>query len=399
MGNQKVLLFGGYGVFGSRIAADLLQHTDAQVAIAGRNLAKAEALCARLGSRTIPLACDLRDTSAVDRAVREAAVVIVAAGPFQGLPLTALEAAAAHRVHYIDLADARSYRHKVESRRGAIQEAGIVALSGLSTVSGISAILARWGAEHVGGAERVDVALSPGNRNPRGAGTITSVLTSVGRPLQVWQGGRWTRVVGWTGREQVSFPTPVGRRPVYWVDGPDYDVLPSELGCRDVTFKAGLELDLLNRTLGLLGLLRRRLPGLELERYARLLIRFSLLLAPLGTERGALRVEVRHGRRRWECAVVRERAGPIVAATPAAVAAARLLRGEMVERGLIPLSRWIAAPLLVKELETRGVRVVPRSGPPVTRGQNTDDFSDSAPRHSDGGQASPVPSPIKGEGG
>ncbi len=100
MGNARVLLFGGYGVFGSRIAADLLQHTDAQVVIAGRNLAQAQTLCARLGSRTIPLACDLWNASAVDRAVRGAAVVMVAAGPFQGLPLTALEAAVTHRVHY-----------------------------------------------------------------------------------------------------------------------------------------------------------------------------------------------------------------------------------------------------------------------------------------------------------
>lgn len=357
MSVPKVVLFGGYGVFGARIAAELLQHTEAQIVIAGRNRARAEALCARLGSRAVPLACDLRDAQAVERAVQGATVVIVAAGPFQTLPLTALEAALIHGVHYIDLADARSYRRQVEARRSAIEAAGIAVLSGLSTVSGISAVLARWGAEQVSGAERVHVALSPGNRNPRGVGTIASVLTSVGRPLQVWQGGRWVTVWGWTGREPVCFPSPVGWRTVYWVEGPDHDVLPRELGSRDVSFKAGLELEVLNRGLEGLGWLRRRWPELSLERYTRLLIRLSLLLAPSGTEHGALRVEVQQGDRRWQTAVVAEREGPVVAATPAAVAAARLLQGEMVERGLIPVSRWISVPLLVEELEKRGVRV------------------------------------------
>ncbi len=137
----------------------------------------------------------------------------MAAGPFQRLPLTALEAALVHRVHYIDLSDNRDYLRRVQSRKDAILKAGITVLTNLSTVSGISAILARWGSQQLSGAEMVHIALAPGNQNPRGIGTIASVLSSVGRPIQVWHQGRWSVVRGWTGREQVDHPV-AGRQAV-----------------------------------------------------------------------------------------------------------------------------------------------------------------------------------------
>ncbi len=358
MSSSSVLIFGGYGVFGARLAADLLQCTDARVVLAGRNFSRARTLCDRLGPRTIPLACDMRDAGAVEQAVGNAAVVIVAAGPFQSLPLTALEAAIHHRVHYIDLADSRFYLQQVEARRKNIEAADITVLSALSTVSGISAVFAGWGAHELGGAEQVHIALSPGNHNPRGLGTIGSVLTSVGKPIQIWRSGQWVTKIGWSEPEKISFPAPIGVRRVYWIDGPDYDVLPRELGCQDVAFKSGLELDLINRSLNLLAWYRQRRPGFALERYTWLLMQLSMLFAPFGTEHGALRVAVQNGERQWEATVVAERDGPMVAATPAAVATERLLNGELTERGLIPLCEWTAAPLLVKELESRGLKVV-----------------------------------------
>ena len=60
MNTPKIILFGGYGVFGSYIARDLLQHADCQVVIAGRNRVRAEALCKKLGPRTLPEVCETR---------------------------------------------------------------------------------------------------------------------------------------------------------------------------------------------------------------------------------------------------------------------------------------------------------------------------------------------------
>ncbi len=358
MNPGKVIIFGGYGVFGSRIAADLLEKTDCQVILAGRNSDRAKKLCKRLGSRALPLACDLQDAEAVSNAVRGSQIVILAAGPFQSLPLTALEAALTHKAHYIDLTDSRAYRRKVIAYSKEIQAAGITALSGLSTLSGISAVMVRQAVEALSGAERAHVSLSPGNRNPRGAGTIYSILTYVGRPIKVWQNGDWGTIPGWTGREKVSYPVPVGRRFVYWVDAPDHDLLPGELGLQSVIVKAGLELDIINRGLGIVSWLRQRGPRLPLEQFTKLLILMSLSLAPFGTPSGAMNVAVQGGGQEWKASIVAESEGPMVAAAPAAMAAARLLSGELSARGLIPLSQWIPFPELVEGLEARGMKVI-----------------------------------------
>ena len=113
MNLPKVVIFGGYGVFGSLIAEDLIKYSQCQVVIAGRDRSKAEVSCKRLGERAMPLVCDLQDGAAVLQALQGAAVVIVAAGPFQGMPLTALEAAMRLGVDYMDLTDNRDYLCRV----------------------------------------------------------------------------------------------------------------------------------------------------------------------------------------------------------------------------------------------------------------------------------------------
>ena len=300
----------------------------------------------------------MRDATAVNRLVSEAKVAIVAAGPFQGMPTTVLEAALRHGVHYIDLTDDRDYYCRVRDHQAAIESRGITALSALSTLCGISAVLAQWGATQVGGAESIHVAISPGNQNPRGAGTISSVLSSVGQPIKIWHNNTWETRLGWTGAEEIRFPAPVGSRQVFWMDGPDYEVLPRELSCQNVIFKAGLELNIMNKTLAILAKLRQKWPALLLERYTHLLIRLSLFLAPFGTSRGGLRVAVQNKDRRCEAFVLAEKDGPLVAATPAAVATARLLNGEIQQRGFISLNQWISVASLIEELEKRRLEVI-----------------------------------------
>ena len=73
---MRVLIIGGYGVFGSRLA-ELLVADDHAVCIAGRNLNSAESAAKKMG-------CDARhlDRSGDLSALAEFDVVVDAAGPF-----------------------------------------------------------------------------------------------------------------------------------------------------------------------------------------------------------------------------------------------------------------------------------------------------------------------------
>ena len=78
---EKILVLGGYGVFGGRLARRLVRAADAEILVAGRSAEKAEAHCRAYGG--VPLAMDRdKDLEAVLAAVKPA-IVIDAAGPFQ----------------------------------------------------------------------------------------------------------------------------------------------------------------------------------------------------------------------------------------------------------------------------------------------------------------------------
>ncbi len=76
---MKIVVLGGYGVFGSRLA-DLLLRDGHLVTIVGRNAQKAETLATKLGCDWA--AFDLHAAAEPLRALSPA-VVIDAAGPFQ----------------------------------------------------------------------------------------------------------------------------------------------------------------------------------------------------------------------------------------------------------------------------------------------------------------------------
>src|SRR5215470_7207553 len=108
---RKILILGGYGTFGGRLARLLADEPRLTVLIAGRSLAKAKAFCASLGQaaatmRPVELNRD-GDVAPQLRALKPD-IVVDASGPFQAYgtdPYRVVEAALALGVNYLDLAD------------------------------------------------------------------------------------------------------------------------------------------------------------------------------------------------------------------------------------------------------------------------------------------------------
>jgi hypothetical protein len=211
--------------------------------------------------------------------------------------------------------------------------------------------------------DELDLALSPGNRNPRGAATIGAVLGTLGAPLRVWIDGAWRVRRGWGDRARLEFPPRVGRRDVHNCSVPDLDLFPAAFGARTVRFRAGLELCGFNRVLGGLALLRRLHLVPSLERLAPLALRISLRFYARGSKHGALCVWAR-GRDRSgaalerKIALVTEDDGPATPSAPAILLAKKLLLGP----GLAPGARTCMGLLTLDELrahlEPLGIRCV-----------------------------------------
>lgn len=286
----KVMIIGGSGVFGSRLAELACEEPGVQLTLAGRNTHKLARVADRLAKYPAILRLDRDTLSAADIALFD--LVIDAAGPFQQSHSRVIEACLTAHVPYADLADGREFVAAFPRFDAAAKEAGIPLITGVSSIPALShAVLDHLTADwHE--IEAVRIGIYPGNRAPRGKSVVEAILSYVGKPVRVFREGAWRTVPGWglTHREQVP---QAGRRWASVCDTPEQDLLVERYRpTRSAEFYAGLELGLLH--LGLAGLSQlvrfKLLPSLR--PFAAPMLWMAERLLAFGSDRGAMTVKV-----------------------------------------------------------------------------------------------------------
>lgn len=352
----RVLLIGASGVFGSRIARELANDPRFCLTLAGRTLDSLATLRDSFGDPSVRLVT--LDVGAPGLAALVASLqpqlVIHAAGPFQSQDYRVAEACLACGSDYIDLADGRDFVCGIGALHDRASAAGRLLVSGASTVPALSSAVVDALLPRFSVLQRIEHAISPGNRAPRGDATVAAILGYCGRPLQVWREGHWQTGYGWMSSRHQVFP--FGRRWVGLCDVPDLELFPARYrGVQQVLFRAGLELKLLHfGTLAAAWLVRCGLVR-DLARHATFLRRLSERFLRAGSDVGGMVVELsgcdQQGaplRLRWSLSAVAGD-GPQIPATPAVVLARKLaedqlpLRGAMPCMGLMTLDEALAA--------------------------------------------------------
>ena len=364
---NRVVIFGGYGVFGSQVAREL-SGRGVPITIAGRNRAKAESFARGLGPDCRALAADLTDARSCRTALDGQAVAVNCAGPFNRLSAALLEAALAAGCHYADITDDRGYAAKVRGYGDRFRDRGRAAVYGCSSLPGISGALARraYGkltsfANHsrsgaVPVIERARVTLFIGNRNPKGRAALASLLAQLGRPIAAPQG----TLRGFRDREVVSLPPPFHSRAVFNFESPDYDLLPAAVGARAVSVKVGFEFRLGAYAFALLALL-----GFGYgRRTASILSPPSHLLSWFGHSGGAVMTELfaADGGSSW-AAVSGFDDGQRMAALPCALAAHALATGDAPALGATAAYEFLGADRLLDGLASSGFSVCEETRP------------------------------------
>lgn len=287
---MRVVILGGYGVFGSRLA-ELLKRDGHEVIITGRDEAKLTKLAGRLNCQHMVL--DHRnDPLSLFSALP--GVVVDAAGPFQSygidpyvIPRLCLE----YGANYLDLSDDAGFTQGIAQLDEHARSSSRRLLSGASSVPGISSVIANDLCANMDEVLLIDTAILPGNRAPRGASVISSIVGQLGTASRVFRGGIWRMLPIWSDPRQIKL-APNLMRTARFIEVPDTRLFPGFFGAKAVIFRAGLELGVLNTAIGLIAIVRRRwrfpiTPGL-----VELLRNIANLLLPFGTDRGGMRVLV-----------------------------------------------------------------------------------------------------------
>ncbi len=270
---MKILVLGGYGVFGGRLAELLADLDGLELVISGRSIAKANAFCAGIvGAATMtPLMLDRRDikggikTQAPD-------IVVDASGPFQQYgddPYGVIKACIDARVNYLDFADAADFVFGVAQFDEAAKAADVFVLSGVSSFPVLTAAVLKELSKTMA-IESVAGGIAPSPFAGVGLNVMRAVVGYAGAPVKLMRNGVPATGYGLceSMRYTIAPPGLLPLRNLYFslVDVPDLQVIPPRYDTlQDIWMGAGPVPEVLHRVLNWLAKARvmLRLPSLE----------------------------------------------------------------------------------------------------------------------------------------
>jgi Domain of unknown function (DUF4166)/Saccharopine dehydrogenase NADP binding domain len=232
---QKILILGGYGTFGRRLAQLLTNDSQLTLVIAGRSLAKAQRLCAELLSvgTVIPAELDrARDLEPQLRAIAPN-LVVDASGPFQAYgenPYRVVEAAIALGIHYIDLSDGADFVRGIARFDQAARARGVFVLSGVSSCPVLTAAVVRRLSVGMASVGSIAGGIAPSPYADIGVNVIRAIASYAGKPVTLLRDGRKMPAHALIDSRLFSI-APAGRLPLYarrfsLVEVPDLELLP-----------------------------------------------------------------------------------------------------------------------------------------------------------------------------
>lgn len=339
--SNTVLIIGGYGVFGGKLADALAADPAFDVIVAGRSQQKAERFCDGKACRPLAL-----DTATPDFAEQIAAarpfILVDASGPFQArskAPYRIAEAALACGAHYLDLSDDGAFTAGIDALDDTATAKRLTLLSGVSSVPALSSAAVNALADGLAEIDHIESVILPGNRAPRGLSVVQAIVGQAGRPLEIFRAGRPIQASAWGERRTITLDVP-GEPPVRhrWaslIGAPDLILFPQHFRARSVTFRAGLDLKLMHGGLALLSLPVRWGLIRSLSPVAPALKWMADRLEPFGSSTGGMRVSVSGRsaegtpeRRDWTL-IARDGDGPSIPAIPAEILCRRLAAGTL----------------------------------------------------------------------
>ena len=301
MARLRILILGGYGTFGGRLAQLLADEPRLTLIIAGRSRRKADAFCASLPfeAETVPLSFDRDGDAEAQIAAIKPDIVVDATGPFQfygNFPYRVVQACLSLEIDYLDLADGSDFVSGVEEFDADAKARRVSILSGVSSFPVLTAAVVAALSEDFTRIETVVGGIAPSPYAGVGLNVIRAIAGYAGQPVRLVRNGR--RATGYALTEAMRYTiAPPGLLPLHnirfsLVDVPDLQVLPALWPTLNTVWMgAGPVPEILHRALnGLAWLVRIRLLP-SLSPFATI-FRHAINILRWGEHRGGMFVRV-----------------------------------------------------------------------------------------------------------
>ncbi|SFI64196.1 saccharopine dehydrogenase family protein [Bradyrhizobium sp. cf659] len=353
--HQDILIIGGYGVVGRRIALDLAPDYPERIVVGGRNLTRANACAVEIGHGVRGRAIDILDPQSIAAALKGVTAVISC---IDQPGRTVLHASIARGLAYTDITP-----HLTELGRGAAYEsidaaaraAGARVVLGTGIVPGISSVIVRALADRLGGCDDIETALLLGANDVSGPASFDYFLQELTMPFDIRVDGRDVRASPFSEPRAVDFGPPVGVHSAYLFPFSDQVLYPRTMGANSVRTRLAIEPSWLA---GLLAVLSktgaRRLLSIDSIRH-----RIAQTRRDRPSRDGArfaLRVDVTHNGS-TQCAILHGRTQADAAAAGASGVARALIERRVPEPGAWMPEQVIEPGPFFARLAKNGLRV------------------------------------------
>jgi len=294
---MKILIIGGYGVFGGRLVELLADIVDLEIIVCGRNLSKAQAFCTAVKGQSTIRALEL-DRNDIDNVLssEQPEIVVDASGPFQAYGTDCyrvIKSCIAAGVNYLDFADAANFVYGVSQFNEEAKTAGIFVLSGVSSFPVLTAAVLRDMALTMD-IHTVQGGIAPSVYAGVGVNVMRAVLSYAGEPVTLQRNGVQGQGIGLVESFRYTVAVP-GKLPLKnirfsLVDVPDLQIIPPEHPTlTDIWMGAGPVPETLHRVLNLLAKARARFKLPTLVPFSKLFY-IVLNMVKFGEHRGGMYV-------------------------------------------------------------------------------------------------------------
>ena len=351
---NKTLILGGYGNFGRRIATALAK-SSFPIIIAGRSEEKASQLAHNIKNEYPDAQVDFAIFD-VNKQLSEnleklsPKVVINTCGPFQLCDYSVAETCIKHQSHYIDLSDGREFVTGISSLNDKAREAGVMVISGASTVPGLSSAVLEKFKDEFTKIESLTYGISPGQKANRGLATTKAIMTYVGRPLKPFAGHK--KAYGWQDIYKQTYPE-IGNRWMANCEVPDLDLLPERYGIKSIQFSAGMELTFMHLGIWLMSWCVRLGLPLNLPNRSAWLLKASNWFDVFGSPDGGMHMVIKGLDKKGNAKTInwfiiaKEGDGPQIPTIPSIVLAKKIISDELTMTratscvGLVTLDEYV----------------------------------------------------------
>lgn len=360
---EKILIIGGSGRIGSSVAADLVNHTDAEITITGRDVGTGIKVAEKLGEKVNFLALDLAEKEHLREAITTSKIVIHCAGPFHYRDANVLKTCIEEGADYLDVSDHRSFTSKALEYKSAAQVAGVTAIVNTGIFPGISNSMVRQGVEQLDKTEKIHLSYVVAGSGGAGITVMRTTFLGLQRPFVAWIDGKWQELKPYSDRETIEFPAPYGRTGVYWYDMPETFTIPDTFPVQTVITKFGSVPDFYNYLTWWVAKIwpnswiQNRNVIEFLANVSFRMTNFSDRFSGIGV---AIRSEVtgeKDGKTANYCSTLVHENTSIAAAYGTGSIAELMLNGKLKKPGVWPVEQALTTDLFEQTMESRGIKI------------------------------------------